>query len=170
MATWVNSDGLPINLGIDESKFTKLAGYATDGDQRFIEVVVEGGHLPAFGNTEVVDYTIVIPEGAVISKVEVAPNAVTFTGTGTLDVGTVDTDGTSNGDVDSIFDGLTVADLNGGTVTLAGALVNAAPLTAPKLITWTVNTAAIEAGTVSLRIFYVIPKKGDQTDTLVYQK
>ena len=169
MATWINDDGLPIQFGVDEGKFTKLAGYKTDGDQRYIEIVAEADHFPATTVTEVIDYTIRIPEGAIISKVEVAPNAETFVGGTSIDVGLVDLDGTSNGDVDAVFAGQTLADLNAGTVTAAGVAVNGAALTSPKLLTWT-PTGTFSAGVTTLRVFYVIPKVGDTVDTLVYTK
>lgn len=170
MATWTNADGLPIDLGIDEAKFGLVAGYATDGDKRFIEILVEVGNLTQNATVRVSD-KVKLPKGAALDSVEIAPKKGTFAGAGTLDVG-LSFDGATTDDTDAILDGLVADELNGDGTEVAGAYVTGKTILAePGYITFTRDNAAITGpAIVAIRLFYVIPKTGDQTDTLVYTK
>lgn len=170
MATWVNADGLPIDFGLDEARYGLLAGYRSHGDKRWVELILEVGNLPTGDSTVTVSDKFTLPEGAIIDSVELAPNLGTFAGTGTLDIGLA-FDGQTVDDTDGLVDGQTVANLNDGTVTAAGAYVQGAALAEKAYVTITGASAAITGPAVAaLRIFYVIPKTGDQTDTLAYSK
>lgn len=170
MATWINADGLPIDFGLDEARFGLVAGYKTDGDKRFVEILVEVGNLVQNATT-VVDDKCTLPKGAVLDSVEIAPKSGTFAGSGTLDVG-LKFAGSTSDDPDGILDGLDAGELNGDGTEVAGAYVTAKTVLAERaFITFTRDNVTITGPAVAaIRLFYVIPKKGDQTDTLVYNK
>lgn len=171
MATWINNDGLPIDFGLDEARHGLVAGYKTDGDKRYVEVLVEVGNLVQNATTTVSD-KVTLPKGAIIDSVEIAPNSGTFASTGTLDIGLAFA-GSTTDDPDGLADGLVVGDLNSGSFTtgVVGAYVQGAALAERAYITFTRDNNTITGPAVAaFRIFYVIPKKGDQTDTLVYVK
>lgn len=170
MATWINDDGLAIDFGLDEARFGKVAGYRSDGDRRWVEILIEQGNLPGDTVSEAIDTKCKLPAGAIIDAVSVASQAGTFAGAGTLDIG-VEYVGTGTDDTDGIFDGLTAAMLNGTAAPVAGALVGGIQLPSAAVITWTQAGAITGAGAVvALRVFYVIPKHGDASDTLIYVK
>lgn len=170
MATWINNDGLPIDFGLDEARFGLVAGYKTDGDKRYIEILVEVGNLVQNDTVRVSD-KVTLPKGCALDSVEIAPKAGTFGGAGTLDIG-LSFDGSTTDDPDGILDGLVAAELNGDGTEVAGAYVTGKTILAERAyITFTRDNTAITGPAVAaIRLFYVIPKKGDQTDTLVYVK
>src|SRR5690606_13692375 len=140
-------------------------------DKRWIEIVVEAANLPATTVTEVIDRTIRIRRGAVITGVSIGANQEDFAGGTSIDIGTVDLDQTTSDDPDGIIAGATLADLNGGerSTGTEGAQVNASPFTSIKLLTWT-PTGTFTDGVGVIHVFYTIPKVGDSVDTLLYTK
>lgn len=169
MATWINDDGLPIDFGLDEARFALVAGYKTDGDKRYVELLLEVGNLPGSGESARLSDKYKLPKGAIINSIEIAPNKGTFAGAGTLDIGLEFTDATTD-DPDGLVDGQTVANLNAGTVTALGDYVHGAALAAPAYITVDQTGAITGPAIAAVRVFYVIPKTGDETDTLIYTK
>lgn len=169
--TWINADGLPVDFGLDEAKLAAVAEYRENGPARLIEVTIYDAS--AFNATDdyVLDSKISIPEGAIVTKVEVGPNVVAFasSGAGVISVGTIDKDQASNSDIDSLLASATVAEMNaGGTAAGDGVLVQGAALTSAKFLTLSVDTAVFQAGSGTVRIWYEIPKP--EADGLVWNK
>lgn len=163
MATWTNSDGLYIEYGPTKTQPALLGEYRLDGPQRLAELKFDYTRMPTVAqNSVVIERDLVLPEGAIIEKVEIF-TAVDFDSSGdtmTLNLGTVDTDGTSNAVVDSLIVAATQTELNTGGTNVAGwvgTYVGGSPLTAPKLLTWEVDSQAATAGEASIRIYYSVP-------------
>lgn len=178
MATWINADGLAVDFGLDEANLGLVAGYRTDGDQRYIEIVADWSRMPAFGGSPVIlDQKCKLPAGAVIERVEKAENGQDFTGTGAvLNIGLVDADDrASNADADGIVAAITLDEINEGWLVepgngdWAGSSIGVVQ-TQARLFTWDVDTASFTAGRTVFRVFYTIPKKTQGQDTLVYVK
>lgn len=170
MATWINDDGLAIDFGLDEARFGLVAGYKTDGDKRFVEVLVEIGNLVQNATVRASD-KFTLPKGCAIDSVEIAPKSGTFAGSGTLDIGLA-FDGPTTDDPDALLDGLVADELNGDGTEVAGAYVTGKTILAERgFITFTRDNVALTGPAIAaVRVFYTVPKKGDQTDTLVYSK
>lgn len=171
-STWLNSDGLGVRFGLDEAKLGPVAGYRTDGPQRFIEVVID--NATAFNATDdyILDDKVSLPEGALIEEVKVGDVSTAFasSGGGTISVGTIDKDQASNLAATSLLNAATVAELvTGNTAAGDGSLVKTV-LTKSVFLTLSVDTAVFQGGRGTIRIYYSIPKKGQSTDTLVYTK
>ncbi len=173
MATWLNNDGLRVKFGADSVKTALVGEYTTDGPRRFLEVEISAGRLPAFsaGAITIADNYCRIPSGVIIEEVEVlVTTAFTSSGAATLNVGMVDTDGTSNADIDAFVAAATIAELtplgliNDG-VSPADGSGRGVKLTSPKLITLSVGTANYTAGVGTVRIYYSVPEK--TADTLI---
>lgn len=157
---WIN-DGLeiefPPRLGDNP-----LGEYRYDGPVRVVEIHATFDQLPAVAdNSVVIRDNLTLPIGAVTERVEIfTPVDVDSAGDAlTLNVGWVDTDRTTNADVDAFVVAATQAELITGGTNVAGwvgAAVGAAPLTTPKLITWEVDVAAATAGEFYIRIYYSV--------------
>lgn len=161
MGTWLNNDGLELKYGIDKTKADLVGEFRYDGPVRCLEIDLVAVRMPAVAsNSVVIEDTNSLPKGAVIERIEIV-KYTTFVGSGaTLNIGLIDTDRSSNASANALVDAATIAELNAGGTNVAGwvgAGVNAAALTAPKLITWEVDTAAITQGDGELRIYYSVP-------------
>ena len=173
MATWINKDGLPVKFGLDEAKLGVVAGYKTDGPKRFVEVVIDNAtSLPAFGNTVILDDNCSLPKGALIEEVTVGDVSTAFvsSGGGTISIGTIDKDRSSNGSSTALLSAATAAEMTTGNGAAGDGGQVGTILANAKLLTVTVGTADFSTGRGTVRIFYSIPKKGEDTDTLVYSK
>lgn len=175
-----NKDGLPWDFGLDEAKRGVVAGYRTDGDERFIEVIIEDAALLNATDEYLLSEKVSLPKGAVVTRVAVGPAKETFasSGGGTISIGVVDKDFASNNDIDALLALASVAEMNGGGLGNSGsakaspgdgASVLAAPLTKVQFLTLSVDTAVFQTGAGSVRIYWAVPK-GVPTDTLVYVK
>lgn len=175
-----NKDGLPWNYGLDEAKLGAVAGYRTNGDERFIEVTILDA--AAFNATDeyLLSEKVCLPKGAVVTRVAVGPASEVFasSGAGTISIGLVDKDFASNNDIDALLAVASVAEMNGGGLGNSGsakaspgdgASVLAAPLTKVQYLTLSVDTGVFQTGAGSVRIYWAVPK-GNATDTLVYTK
>ena len=171
-ASWTNDDGLNIDYGTNEAKKTAVAEYEFDGPERMVEVVIADASVYNATDEYVLSDKYVLPAGAVITRAQMGEVTTAFasSGAGTISIGTVDTDMSSNGDIDSIMALAAVAELvSEGTAAFDGTLVaNHTALASEKLLTLSVDTAVYQAGAGTVRIFWVVPKKF--SDTLVWAK
>lgn len=158
MGTWLNSDGLFIRYGADEGT-TKKTGEFEDsgywGGDHFVESDILYTDLNAFGTDTILSDTVVIPNGARITKAEIyVVTAFTSGGSATLEFGTIRTDRSTTYDADGFVAATAVASLTAGaTIAGSGALVNTT-LANDGLLTATVRTANFTAGRARLRVFW----------------
>ena len=175
-----NKDGLPWKFGEKESDFGLVAGYRTDGDERFIEVTIKDAALLNATDEYLLSEKVNLPIGSVVTRVAVGPYSEVFasSGGGTISIGTVDKDFASNNDIDSLMALASVAELNGAGLGNSGsakaspgdgAEVAVAPSTKIRYLTLSVDTAVFQTGAGSVRIYWAVPK-GGAVDTLVYTK
>ena len=158
-----NNDGLVWRFGAEEADLTNIAGYRTDGDLRYVEVVIKGSNVPAA--SAVINDALVLPKGAQITKAEWSKSNVTVVG-GNLSIGLIDADkAAGNAAPTAILNANTPANLNADG-TGAGAAIGTV-LAKAKKVTW-LASAPITAGENTVRIFYRIPK--NEVDSLVYVK
>ena len=157
--SWVNNDGLERKFGVEQAKRARIGEYRNDGPSHLVEIHFDFTDLPAVASNSVIisdDYTL--PSGAFIESVEIwCP--VDVTSGGTLNVGMIDTDRTSNADVDAFVVAATAAELTTGGENIAGwvgALVNDV-LPRDVLLTWEQDTAAATTGEGVIRIKYYMP-------------
>lgn len=177
---YLNKDGLPWKFGEKESDFGLVAGYRTDGDERFIEVTIKDISKLNATDEYLLSEKVSLPKGSVVTRVAVGPYSTIFasSGSGTVSIGTVDKDFASNNDIDSLLAVASVAEMNGGGLGNSGAAkaspgdgaeVMVAPSTKIRFLTLSVDTAVFQTGAGSVRIYWAVPK-GNSTDTLVYTK
>lgn len=171
MSTWINDDGLVVKFGATEAEDRNVGAYNVEGERNILEVILDFNEMPAVADGSVIlNDHFQIPTGAHIEAVEIV-DYVDFVGaTATVNVGTIDTDRTSNADVDGLVAAATIAELNAGgenTAGWVGAQVGTT-LTANKLLTWEVDTAALTAGLATVRIKWSVPPVVG--DTLVWTK
>lgn len=158
--SWYNSDGILVKYGTEEATPSTAGHYVTTGPQRMAEFDVTLTGLA--DAAAIADDYIVLPEGALIEKIDVVvKTAATSGGSAVLDVGIIDLDRSSNGDDDALIAALALTSIDaiGDVVELIqggtshGASVGTV-LTGPVLVTASYDTAAFTAGVVSIRIFY----------------
>lgn len=157
--SWLNDDGLEVKFGTELAERALIGTYRTAGASQLLEIAFTFSDLPAVASNSVLiadDYTL--PSGAFIESVEIwCP--VDVTSGGTLNVGMIDTDRTSNADVDAFVVAATAAELTTGGENVAGwvgALVNDV-LPRDVLLTWEQDTAAATTGEGVIRIKYYMP-------------
>lgn len=160
MGIWLNDDGLEVRYGVDRVDDNLIGEYRYDGPVRVAEIAFAYTDLPAVAeNSVVIKDNFTFPVGAVFEKVEIFTN-VDWDSAGdamTFNLGWVDTDRTSNVDVNAFVDAATQTELNTGGENVAGwvgVAVGGAPLTTAKLLTWEVDAAAATAGEGFIRIYY----------------
>lgn len=158
---WMNNDGLFIKFGAEEARVGGGGEYRWNGPFTEVEIDVRWNMLNAFGTVTVLDDTVRIPNGVLLTSAEFE-TVVPFTsgGAATLDLGFYDTDRTTAYDADGIdvAIALTAIDAVGETVTCDGALINTILANnTPNLITATVGTANFTAGRGKLRLRYFVP-------------
>lgn len=157
--SWLNNDGLELKFGTEKAATNPQGEYRYNGPVRVAEINFDFTQLPTVAeNSVIVGDNLILPVGAVVERVEIA-NHTDFASAAnamTLNVGWIDTDRTSNVDVDAFVVAATQTEINTGGTNVAGwvgAGVNV-PLTTAKLITWQVGTAAATAGTGMIRLYY----------------
>lgn len=171
---WINSDGLRVKFGPEETEKARVTEIATNDNSRTIEIVVSAETLPAVAdNSVIIDDSYIIYEGAVFESIRVV-KSIDFAGTGTLDIGVIAADGGAEiTDPNGLVEAITVAELNAGGEDVAGwvgvLLTDTTILAEKAFLTWEVNTAAITAGSASIYISYQIPKL-QGGDSLVWDK
>ena len=176
MASYVNNDNLRIWFDTEEAREARVVESRSDGQSRVVEIRYDHSWLPAVAsNSVVIDYGYVLPEGAVISSVEILPyeDADSAGDGATLNVGITDADGGSTlTDVDALVVAATQTEMNAGGVGVssnwAGTSVNGAALTEACYLTWEVDSEAFTAGAGLIRVEFSMPFP--TTDTLVWSK
>lgn len=155
----INNDGLEQLYGTARADRALIGEYRNDGPSHITEITFTFSDLPAVASNSVLiadDYTL--PAGAFIEHVEIwCP--VDVTSGGTLNVGMIDTDRTSNADVDAFVVAATAAELTTGGLDVSGwvgALVNDV-LPRDVLLTWEQDTAAATTGEGVIRIKWYMP-------------
>lgn len=167
-----NADGLRVYYGVDEATETRAGQHQLSDGKQMTEVIIALASLPTVASTDaqIVGDTTVIPDDAIIEKVEVFVLKETTGVNANLDLGLVSAVDRST-EID--FNGfLAAADaFNGGTdlgttteyvvgTTEAGALIGTR-LTVPGLITCSAETADFTAGVIRVRVYWYIPLSGD---------
>lgn len=158
---WLNNDGLLIKYGTEEALHGGGGEYRWNGPFTEVEIDVQWNRLNAFGTRTILDETVRIPNGVLLTSAEFEV-IVPFTsgGSATLTLGFFDTDRTTAYDEDGIDAtiALTAIDAVGETVTCDGALINTVLANnTPNLISATVGTANYTAGRGKLRLRYFVP-------------
>lgn len=162
--SWINNDGLEVFFGTEQARENPIGEYRFDGPRHVVEIEVDYTRLPAVAsNSVVIDDHYTLPQGALVEAVEIITDTA-FDSAGdamTLNVGVIETDRTSNADVDYFVVAATQTELITGGTNVAGWVgtpVNSAtPTAAPYLLTWEVDTAAATAGHGVIRIYYSVP-------------
>jgi hypothetical protein len=169
---WHNDDGLVVRFGTERTEKAKVAEYTTDGDRRFLEVVLLWSDLPAVADgVTIISEEVRLPDGAWVEEVElvVTTEFDSAADGATLNIGTIDLDRSSNGDTDGFVVAATEGELAvGQTSNVAGWVgdhVDGPALTSPKLITVEVDGEAFTAGEGVARIWYIMPVLS--SDTLI---
>lgn len=159
---WVNNDGLRVKFGIEEATPARVTEYTTDGDERYVEIVVDAAYLPAGDSIFFDEYSL--PKGAQISGWGLSSPSVDYADGTSIAVTAVDKDGSSNSV--SITGTVAIATLNGaGSKTFLDAA--GAELANSKYLRIT-TVGTFSAGKSTIRVFYLVPKV--ETDTLVWNK
>ena len=170
MANWdtrgsVNDDGLIVRFGTDLAKTGGGGEFHWTGPFVQHEFDLDFSKFEPFGNVTVLDYTVRLQNGILLTSAEVEV-VVPFTssGTPTLDIGLVDKSNptAASYDIDGIDAAIamTAMDTVGETVTCDGALINTILANASdekSLVAIRVNTANYTAGRAKLRFNYFVP-------------
>ena len=161
--SWVNNDGLELKFGTAKAADKIIGEYHFDGPTHMVELAFDYTDLPVYTASDtLIRDNFTLPVGAYIESVEIqcstdmdsSGDALTF------DLGTIDTDRSSNGDGNSLIDAATQTEMNTGGTNVAGwvgVLIGGAALTTAKLLTWNTDTATATAGKGKIRIQYSLP-------------
>lgn len=160
---WMNNDGLFVKFGSQQAVVGGGGSFSVEGEFTTVEIDIRYNMLNAFGTRTILDETVRVPNGVLLTSAEFEV-VVPFTsgGAATLDLGFYDTDRTTAYDADGIdaVIALTAIDAVGETVTCDGALINTILANnTPNLISATVGTADYTAGRGKLRLKYFVPTK-----------
>lgn len=167
MATWLNSDGLNIKLGITEATSQNTSyfpggEYRSVGPNRVSEVVIDLTKLPAFGTTGILNDVEFFGAGWVPEMVEVETIVAATGATATLSIGLRrNSDRTTDISTTALVNAVTVASIAavGTRLTItagstgAGANIGVAT-TFDALLSATVGTANFATGKVKVRVFW----------------
>lgn len=169
---WINGDGLKVLFGTDKARAQRGGEYSTLVDGKHcVEVTIALASLPtvASGNSQIIVDSVTIPNGAQIEQVDLFVSKVMVnSGSGTLDIGLVDQDFSTEIDFDGLVAALAKTALDGlgeytkivlGS-TSAGALIGT-KITNTGLIVAKANTSDFTAGVVKVRIWYSTPLAAD---------
>lgn len=169
---WLNADGQMVLFGTDRARASRGGEFSTliEG-KHCVEVTIALAGLPAFGtgNYQIVADNVNIPNGAQIEQVDIfASKAMVNSGSGTLDIGLVDQDRSTEIDFDGFVAALakTAYDAIGEYTKIvvgstgAGALMGT-KITNTGLIVARANTSDYTAGVVKVRIWYTTPLAAD---------
>ena len=167
---WYNNDGLLIKYGVEEAATGGGGEFTWKGPFTEVEIDVQWNKLNAFGTRTILDETVRIPNGVLLTSAEFEV-VVPFTsgGSATLDLGFYDMDRTTAYDADGIDAAiaLTAIDAVGETVTCDGALINTILANnTPNLLSATVGTANFTAGQGKLRLRYFVPTPAAESGAL----
>lgn len=163
MVDWVNNDGLRVRFGTDLAKTGGGGEFTWTGPFAQHEFDIDFSKLNAFSNITVLDYTVRIPNGVLLTSAEIeVTTAFTSAGAPTLDIGLIDDDGTTDWDIDGIDAAvaLTALDTIGETTVCDGALINTILANTggqKSLVAVRVNVANYTAGRAKLRFNYFVP-------------
>jgi hypothetical protein len=158
---WLNGDGLLVKFGTEEALMGGGGEYRWNGPFTEVEFDVQWNRLNAFGTVTILDETVRIPNGVLLTYAEFEP-VVAFTsgGSATLSIGLHDLDRTTAYNATGIDAtiALTAIDAVGETVVCDGALINTVLANdQPSLVSVTVGTANFTAGRGKLRLRYFVP-------------
>lgn len=167
---WINSDGLKVYFGNDTARSNRGGEYSQlDSGRHCVEVTVNLAQLVVADETIVAD-NVTLPAGALIEQVDLlVTKAATSGGSPTLDIGLVRQDFTTQiSGANGLVAGETLATLALGslishTAPVAGtdgALIGTV-LTNTGYITAGAGTTTFTAGTVRVRIYFVMPPSAD---------
>jgi hypothetical protein len=161
MGTWMNDDGLYIRYGTTEVDVALGGENTTDGDVRHLEIDFDFSDLAAYGTAKIIGEGVRLPVGAWLKSATLLVTTAFAGATGTLTLGTIDTDRSTVHDADGIDAAIAVTaiDAIGDTIACDGALIGTVLAnTTPLYITATVGTAQFTAGAAKLTIEYFIPQ------------
>lgn len=165
MGTWINSDGLVVQLGPAEAVASRIGEFTGDGTfngYHIWEYHMKFGDFAAFGTTKVQDYTVHIPAGIYIERATLFVKTAFAGATATLSVGTNrTTDNTTAISTTGLLNAVPVATLTVGATldyikgsTNAGGFIGTvSDATFNGVITTTVGTANFTAGEAVFRIY-----------------
>lgn len=161
---WINSDGLAVRIGRDESNEGNRGGVATiSGPNHILELKINATELSLTSLTLFNESIINLPRGMRIEKLEIlVETAFTSAGAATLFVGLRNLDRTTLNSV-ALVSGLPVASLTAGaliTMTIGSPFVGSfvgTALSVPALVTIGANVAAFTAGRGMIRIYGYMP-------------
>jgi hypothetical protein len=167
MASWTNSDGLKIDLGITEAtsqnpSYTQGGEYKSLGPTRYSEQTIDLTKMNSFGTVTILNDKSFFGAGWVPEMVEVETLVAATGATATLSVGLVkNSDRTTAISATAFVNAVTVASIAavGTRLTItagstgAGANIGVAT-TFDALWTVTVGTANFTAGKVKVRVYW----------------
>lgn len=165
MGTWINSDGLVVQLGPAEGVASRIGEFSGDGTYNgyhIWEYHMKYTDFAAFGTTKVQNYTVHIPGLYYLERATLFVKTAFAGATATLSVGTNrTTDNTTAISTTGLLNAVPVATLTVGATldyikgsTNAGSLIGGiADATFNGVITTTVGTANFTAGEAVLRVF-----------------
>ena len=167
---WLNNDQLLIRYGTEEAQTGGGGEFRWNGPFTEVEIDIVWNKLNAFGTRTILDETVRIPNGVLLTSAEIEV-VVPFTsgGSATLDLGFYDMDRTTAYDADGIDAAvaLTALDAVGETTACDGALINTILANnTPNLISATVGTANFTAGQAKLRLRYFVPTPAPEAGAL----
>ncbi|MGW8178599.1 MAG: hypothetical protein ACWGQW_07525 [bacterium] len=161
---WINDDGLQVKFGTEEVEVA-AGGFqkSFDGNRVHVKFYILAEELEAFGTTTFLSDTTSMPNGAILESatLNVIEAFVSAGTSGTLALGTYDTDHTTAHDADGIDTAIAEASLTAGASnTCNGALIGTTiSNSTPVLFTALVGTEDFTtSGAAELDIVYYVPR------------
>jgi hypothetical protein len=167
MSIVTNADGLTIKFGTSEADVGRAGEYETSGGVRVLEFALDLVDVTsATAGATVIDYNATLPKGARIEQVQVITTTAVTGTNAALNLGLVRSDMTTELDYDglgkaAVLTQTAMADV-GNTLTYVDGTTNAGALVGTVLayngtLVADYDTAAFEAGRISVRINYSFP-------------
>ena len=155
MGKWLNSDGLYIKTGVDEALQHRAGMYETTTPHEIVaEIQILVSELAAVGSNTLLSDSVYMPKNAYITKAEFFVETAFAGATGTLDLGFIRKDRTTELDYDGIDAAIAVASLTAGAVIACDGALIKTRLANAGIPTARNNTADFTAGKGWLRIYF----------------
>lgn len=157
--SWINDDGLYIRFGVEKTVETLGGESTTDGNDRTLTMSFAAEDLGALTVNKIMLEGVTVPDGAVLRSATLNVTEAFVGATGTLDIGLVDSDRTTEFDFDGIDAAIAVTALTEGAVIECDGVLIGTVLdnTLPMYVTMRNNTADFTAGEAQLVVKYYIP-------------
>jgi hypothetical protein len=155
MGTWTNADGLYIRYNTNEAA-EKLGGMENNvGNRHTLTFNIEASDFAAVGTNTILD-SVYLPNNAYIEGVQIFVETAFAGSTGTLDIGLIRRDRTTEVDYDGLDAVVALSALEAKDFVECDGVLIRTRLSNSAFVTVRNNTADYSAGKATIRVYYSV--------------